>query len=64
MSCGRHFLLTGQTLSAHDAQALGQMNEVLPADQVLARAWEHARLLAARPMLLLLGHTRLISAVH
>jgi enoyl-CoA hydratase/carnithine racemase len=38
MNCGRHFLLTGQPLSAHEAPALGLVNEVLPAGQVLARA--------------------------
>jgi len=60
---GRYFLLTGQTLSAHEAQELGLVNEVLPADQVLARAWEHARLLAARPTLLL-RYTRLMFTEH
>jgi len=44
-----YFLLTGQELSAHEAQALGVVNEVLPADAVLARAWELARDLARRP---------------
>jgi enoyl-CoA hydratase/carnithine racemase len=63
MNRGRYFLLTGQTLSAHEAQALGLVNEVLPADQVLARAWEHARLLAARPTLLL-RYTRLMFTEH
>jgi enoyl-CoA hydratase/carnithine racemase len=43
MNCGRHFLLTGQTLSALEARALGLMNEVRPADQVLARAWRWRR---------------------
>jgi len=63
MNRGRYFLLTGQTLSAHEAQELGLVNEVLPADQVLARAWEHARLLAARPTLLL-RYTRLMFTEH
>ena len=63
MNRGRYFLLTGQTLSAHEAQTLGLVNEVLPADQVLARAWEHARLLAARPTLLL-RYTRLMFTEH
>jgi len=63
MNRGRYFLLTGQTLSAHAAQELGLVNEVLPADQVLARAWEHARLLAARPTLLL-RYTRLMFTEH
>lgn len=63
MNRGRYFLLTGQTLSAHEAHELGLVNEVLPADQVLARAWEHARLLAARPTLLL-RYTRLMFTEH
>jgi len=63
MNRGRYFLLTGQTLSAHEAQELGLVNEVLPPDQVLARAWEHARLLAARPTLLL-RYTRLMFTEH
>jgi len=63
MNRGRYFLLTGQTLSAHEAQELGLVNEVLPADQVLSRAWEHARLLAARPTLLL-RYTRLMFTEH
>jgi len=63
MNRGRYFLLTGQTLSAYEAQELGLVNEVLPADQVLARAWEHARLLATRPTLLL-RYTRLMFTEH
>ena len=63
MNRGRYFLLTGQTLSAYEAQELGLVNEVLPANQVLARAWEHARLLAARPTLLL-RYTRLMFTEH
>ena len=58
---GRYFLLTGQTLSAQEAKELGLVNEVLPADQVLARAWEHAEALARRPTLLL-RYTRLMFA--
>jgi enoyl-CoA hydratase/carnithine racemase len=59
MNRGRYFLLTGQTLSATEAKDLGLVNEVLPQDQVLARAWEHAEALAARPTLLL-RYTRLM----
>ncbi len=59
MNRGRYFLLTGQTLSAQEAKELGLVNEVLPADQVLARAWEHAEALARRPTLLL-RYTRLM----
>jgi enoyl-CoA hydratase/carnithine racemase len=56
---GRYFLLTGQTLSARDAKELGLVAEVLPPEQVLARAWEHAQALARKPTLLL-RYTRLM----
>ena len=56
---GRYFLLTGQTLSAQEAKELGLVAEVLPPDKVLARAWEHAEALAAKPTLLL-RYTRLM----
>ena len=56
---GRYFLLTGQTLSAHEAKDLGLVAEVLPADKVLARAWEHAEMLNKKPTLLL-RYTRLM----
>ncbi|MFZ4408450.1 MAG: enoyl-CoA hydratase/isomerase family protein [Paracraurococcus sp.] len=59
MNRGRYFLLTGQTLSAHEAKDLGLVNEVLPPDRLLARAWEHAERLAAQPTLLL-RYTRLM----
>jgi enoyl-CoA hydratase/carnithine racemase len=59
MNRGRYFLLTGQTLSAHEARELGLVNEVLPRERVLERAWEHAEALAARPTLLL-RYTRLM----
>jgi enoyl-CoA hydratase/carnithine racemase len=45
---GRYFLLTGQKLSAAEAQALGVVNEVLPQHEVLDRAWELARELCRR----------------
>lgn len=57
----RYFLLTGQTLSAQEAKDLGLVAEVLQADKVLARAWEHAEALAAKPTLLL-RYTRLMFA--
>ena len=50
---GRYFLLTGQTLSAREAQAMGLVNEVLPRDQLLERAWTLARELAQKPRLVL-----------
>lgn len=49
---GRYFLLTGQVLDAKRAYDLGLVAEVLPKDQVLARAWEHARAIAAKPEVL------------
>jgi len=45
----RYFLLTGQEIGAQDAKTLGVVNEVLPADEVLPRAWECARMLRSRP---------------
>jgi enoyl-CoA hydratase/carnithine racemase len=55
----RYFLLTGQVLDATTAHQLGLVAEVLPKDQVLPRAREHARALAARPEVLL-RHTRAV----
>jgi enoyl-CoA hydratase/carnithine racemase len=63
MNRGRYFLLTGQTLSAQEALSLGLVNEVLSQEKVLDRAWEHARLLAQKPMLLL-RYTRLMFTEH
>lgn len=60
---GRYFLLTGQTLDAHEAKDLGLVNEVLPKDRVLARAWELAEDLTKRPTLLL-RYTRLMFTEH
>jgi enoyl-CoA hydratase/carnithine racemase len=50
---GRYMLLTGQELTAQQAMEWGAVNEVVPKDQVLARAYEHARKLAAKPTLTL-----------
>jgi enoyl-CoA hydratase/carnithine racemase len=60
---GRYFLLTGQILSAQEARELGLVAEVLPRDKLLARAWEHAEALAAKPTLLL-RYTRLMLTDH
>ena len=55
---GRYFLLTGQTLTAHEALELGVVGEVLPPDEVLPRALAlAAQLAASTPMTL--RHTRM-----
>ncbi len=46
---GRYFLLTGQRLTASEARDLGVVAEVLPPEQLAARAWELARQLARQP---------------
>lgn len=44
-------LLTGRWFDADEGHRWGLINEVLPADQLLDRAWELARLLASGPPL-------------
>jgi len=48
---GRYFLLTGQKLSAREALGLGVVSEVLPLERLVARAWELAQLIVAKPPL-------------
>jgi len=48
---GRYFLLTGQTLHAKEALAMGVVNEVLQREWLLPRAWELAEQIAVRPAL-------------
>ena len=48
---GRYFLLTGEEISAQEAQRLGFVAEVLPRDRLMTRAWELARGIAAKPPL-------------
>jgi enoyl-CoA hydratase/carnithine racemase len=48
-----YFLMTGQVLTAQEAQTLGVVNEVLPREQLGDRAWELARMIADRPLPLL-----------
>ena len=50
---GRYFLLTGQTLSATEAQDLGLVAEVLPREKLLPRAWELAEQIAQQPPLVI-----------
>ena len=58
MNRGRLFLLTGKQFDAQEALDLGLVAEVLPRDQLTARAWEVARDLAKRPAITL-RYTRL-----
>lgn len=60
---GRYFLLTGQVLSARDAQDVGLVNEVLPRERLLPRAWELAEQLAQQPQLVL-RYTRVLLTQH
>jgi enoyl-CoA hydratase/carnithine racemase len=55
----RYFHLTGQVVDAHTAKDWGLVNEVLPGDQLLDRAWELARTLT-RQKKMVLRHTRLL----
>ncbi len=48
---GRYFMLTGQKLSALEALNLGVVNEVLPREDLLTRAWHLAREICKRPPL-------------
>jgi enoyl-CoA hydratase/carnithine racemase len=47
---GRYLLLTAQTIDALEAQRLGIVSEIHPADVVLGRAHELAQNLASRPL--------------
>jgi enoyl-CoA hydratase/carnithine racemase len=46
MANAAEILLSGETFDGHEMQRLGVANRVLPADAVLAAAWEYARDLA------------------
>lgn len=57
----RYFLLTSEVISAQQALALNMVNEILPKDKLLARAWELAEQLAQKPPLVL-RHARTLLA--
>jgi enoyl-CoA hydratase/carnithine racemase len=48
---GRYFLIMGQEIDAALALDWGVVSEVLPADKLMARAMEIARMIAAKPIL-------------
>ncbi len=48
---GRYFLLTGQVIDAREAKEMGLVNEVLPTEELLPRAWELARQIMQQPEL-------------
>ncbi len=58
----RDLLLTGRILDAEEAKQLGLVNEVLPPEQLLARAHELAETLAANSPESLLATKRLLKA--
>src|ERR671924_853 len=60
---GRYFLLTGQTLTARQAQEMGLVNEVLPRQDLLPRAWALAEELGQRPPLVL-RYSRVLLTQH
>jgi enoyl-CoA hydratase/carnithine racemase len=60
---GRYFLLTGQTLTARQAQDMGLVNEVLPRQELVPRAWALAAQLAQRPPLVL-RYSRVLLTQH
>lgn len=48
---GSYFLLTNEIIDARKALELGIVNEVVPFDQVNARAWALAEQIAAKPIM-------------
>ena len=60
---GRYFLMTSQIISAQEALELGVVNEVMPKEKLLARAWGLAEQLAQQPTLTL-RYTRVAVTQH
>ena len=48
-SRGRYFLLTGQKLTAREALSLGIVHELMPRQELLARAWALAEEISSKP---------------
>lgn len=48
---GKYFIYTGQELDAKRAEELGVVNEVLPRERLLPRAWELAEMIVEKPEL-------------
>jgi enoyl-CoA hydratase/carnithine racemase len=59
----RYFLFTGQKITAEEAKQYGLVNEIVPRETLLPRAWELAEKLAEAPTLVL-RHTRLLLTQH
>ncbi|NND49948.1 MAG: enoyl-CoA hydratase/isomerase family protein [Rhizobiales bacterium] len=57
----RYFLLTSEVISAEQAKTDGLVNEVLPREKLMDRAWELAEQLAEKPPLVL-RHARTLLA--
>lgn len=58
-----YFLLTGEKIGAQRAYELGIVNEVLPADELLARAWYWARFILDRSPLVV-KYSRIVLTRH
>jgi 6-oxocamphor hydrolase len=48
---GSYFLLMGERMGVETARDFGIVHEILPKDKVLARAWEVAAQIAAKPLM-------------
>jgi enoyl-CoA hydratase/carnithine racemase len=57
----RYYLLTGQVLSARDAERYGLVNEVLPAEHLMPRAHELAAVLLRQSPAVLRNSRRILT---